>query len=131
MKDYKKKGNENSFEVTYKYDLSSDILGIKVKRDFIYNETVEIKEGLLLDFDKDNVPVSLEIHDASKLFNIPKHSLKKPFLFNMDIAVNEKFITLIISVGFLIHNKENKQIIEEYTLNRYNIPNIETELYVL
>ena len=127
----KKKGNENSFEVTYKYDLSSDILGIKVKRDFIYNETVEIKEGLLLDFDKDNVPVSLEIHDASKLFNIPKHSLKKPFLFNMDIAVNEKFITLIISVGFLIYNKENKQIIEEYTLNRYNIPNIETKLYVL
>lgn len=48
------------------YDESADILGIKATRDFTYHETIELDEGLLLDFDEDNVPTALEIHDASK-----------------------------------------------------------------
>ena len=67
--------NENSTVLKYMYDYSSDVLGVKVKNDFIYHETVELEDGVLLDFDKNDVPVSLEIMDASKRFNIPKSSL--------------------------------------------------------
>ena len=123
-----KKKDNNSFEVVYKYDFASDILGVKVKRNFIYQETVEMNEGLLLDFDQDNIPVSLEVHDASKRFNVPKYSLKEPVFFNMDVNVNEKFIGMNVNIIFLIHNKEDCHIIEEYTSNKYNIPKIETEL---
>ena len=69
----------NTQEVIYKYDSSSDILGIKVNRDFTYDETVEMDDGLLLDFDVNNVPVSLEILDASKRLNLPKKCFNNIF----------------------------------------------------
>ncbi len=124
----KKKDKQNSFELEYRYDISSDILGVRVKRNFIYNETVEMAEGILLDFGIDNVPVSLEIHDASERFNVPKYSLQHPVFFNMDINVDEKSICLNANIILLIHNKENEQFIKEFTSNQNNLPNMEIEL---
>ena len=104
--------NENSTVLKYMYDYSSDVFGVKVKNDFIYHETVELEDGVLLDFDKNNVPVSLEIMDASKRFNIPKFSLNDLKFFNMTVVVDNKFITINVVIGVLIHNNENKQILE-------------------
>ena len=56
---------DNIKEVICKYDSNADILGIKVNHDFTYGETIEMDDGLLLDFDIDNVPISLEVLDAS------------------------------------------------------------------
>ena len=39
----KLKENENSYEVAYKYDIVSDILGIKVNRDFQYDVETGLK----------------------------------------------------------------------------------------
>lgn len=36
--------NENSTVLKYMYDYSSDVLGVKVKNDFIYHETVELEK---------------------------------------------------------------------------------------
>lgn len=52
------------------------ILGVKVNRKFQYKETVEMDDSILLDFDVNDVPTSLEILDVSKRFNLPKNSLK-------------------------------------------------------
>lgn len=38
--------NENSTVLKYMYDYSSDVLGVKVKNDFIYHETVELEDGV-------------------------------------------------------------------------------------
>ena len=65
----------NINDLQYKYDRDSDILGVKVNRDFEYFETVELEEGLLLDLDKNHNPTSLEIHDASIRFNLSKDYL--------------------------------------------------------
>lgn len=110
--------NENSTVLKYMYDYSSDVFGVKVKNDFIYHETVELEDGVLLDFDKNNVPVSLEIMDASKRFNIPKSSLNDLKFFNMTVVVDNKFITINVVIGVLIHNNENKQILESFTVNK-------------
>jgi uncharacterized protein YuzE len=112
------------------YDYSSDVFGVKVKNDFIYHETVELEDGVLLDFDKNNVPVSLEIMDASKRFNIPKSSLNDLKFFNMTVVVDNKFITINVVIGVLIHNNENKQILESFTVNKYGIPNITADLII-
>lgn len=122
--------NENSTVLKYMYDYSSDVFGVKVKNDFIYHETVELEDGVLLDFDKNNVPVSLEIMDASKRFNIPKSSLNDLKFFNMTVVVDNKFITINIVIGVLIHNNENKQILESFTVNKYGIPNITADLTI-
>ncbi len=122
--------NENSTVLKYMYDYSSDVFGVKVKNDFIYHETVELEDGVLLDFDKNNVPVSLEIMDASKRFNIPKSSLNDLKFFNMTVVVDNKFITINVVIGVLIHNNENKQILESFTVNKYGIPNITADLTI-
>lgn len=122
--------NENSTILKYMYDYSSDVFGVKVKNDFIYHETVELEDGVLLDFDKNNVPVSLEIMDASKRFNIPKSSLNDLKFFNMTVVVDNKFITINVVIGVLIHNNENKQILESFTVNKYGIPNITADLTI-
>lgn len=82
-----------------------------------------------LDFDKNDVPVSLEIMDASKRFNIPKSSLNDLKFFNMTV-VDNKFITINVVIGVLIHNNENKQILESFTVNKYGIPNITADLTI-
>ena len=112
------------------YDYSSDVFGVKVKNDFIYHETIELEDGVLLDFDKNDVPVSLEIMDASKRFNIPKSSLNDLKFFNMTVVVDNKFITINVVIGVLIHNNENKQILESFTVNKYGIPNITADLTI-
>lgn len=119
---------KNSYEVEYMYDESADILGIKVTRDFTYHETIELDEGLLLDFDEDNVPTALEIHDASKRLNVPKNSLNELIFFHMKVIVDAKSISINAIFGVLIHNKENKQELESFTSNNYNIPNMEADL---
>ena len=122
--------DENSTVLKYMYDYSSDVFGVKVKNDFIYHETVELEDGVLLDFDKNDVPVSLEIMDASKRFNIPKSSLNDLKFFNMTVVVDNKFITINVVIGVLIHNNENKQILESFTVNKYGIPNITADLTI-
>lgn len=122
--------NENSTVLKYMYDYSSDVFGVKVKNDFIYHETVELEDGVLLDFDKNDVPVSLEIMDASKRFNIPKSSLNDLKFFNMTVVVDNKFITINVVIGVLIHNNENKQILESFTVNKYGILNITADLTI-
>lgn len=122
--------NENNTVLKYMYDYSSDVFGVKVKNDFIYHETVELEDGVLLDFDKNDVPVSLEIMDASKRFNIPKSSLNDLKFFNMTVVVDNKFITINVVIGVLIHNNENKQILESFTVNKYGIPNITADLTI-
>lgn len=126
-----RKKENNSFEVEYMYDITSDIMGIKAKRKFNYKESIEMNEGILLDFDKDNIPVSLELHDASKRFNVPKYALKDPVFLNMDVNVNEKIIIVNLNIVTLVHNKKKEHVIEEYTSNYSNIPNIETELCIV
>lgn len=96
----------------------------------LYHETVELEDGVLLDFDKNDVPVSLEIMDASKRFNIPKSSLNDLKFFNMTVVVDNKFITINVVIGVLIHNNENKQILESFTVNKYGIPNITADLTI-
>ena len=122
---------ENSYEVEYMYDESADILGIKATRDFTYHETIELDEGLLLDFDEDNVPTALEIHDASKRLNVPKNNLNELIFFNMKVIVDAKSISINAIIGVLIHNRENKHELESFTSNHYNIPNIETNLVTI
>lgn len=118
---------DNSFEVDYKYDYAYDVLAIKVNRSFTYNKTVEMDEGILLDFDCDNVPVSLEILDASKRLKIPKYSLKNLFGFKMKVSVNDKSISVCANFKVLIHNKEQSPMLESFASNYSNIPSMETE----
>lgn len=122
-----KENIKDSFEVDYRYDYTYDVLAIKVTRPFEYDKTVEMDEGVLLDFDVDNIPVSLEILDASKRLNVPKYSLKNLIDFKMSVSVDDKSICICANFKLMLHNKEQSPILESFTSNYSNIPSMETE----
>lgn len=118
----------DSQNVIYRYDSLSDNLGIKVTRDFEYDETIEMDDGILIDFDFDSIPVSLEILDASKRFDLDKECLKNIICLEIDISVDEKSISVNATIGVLIDEIENKHVFESSTSNYANIPEISAQL---
>lgn len=121
----------NIQEVICRYDVASDILGVKSNKKFEYRETIEMDDGLLLDFDVDNVPVSLEIRDASKRFNLPCESLNNIVFFKMEVCIEDKSISLKAILGVLVDNVENIQDIESFTSNHNHYPNGISELALI
>lgn len=120
--------DNNSFELDYSYDSSFDILVVKVKRDFTYAKTVEMDEGVLLDFDINNLPISLEILDASKIFKVPKGSLNNPSSFNMKVCVNEDSIKIDVRMRLLNEYHHENTKLDSLVNNYANIPSMETTL---
>ena len=120
--------DNNSFELDYSYDSSCDVLVVKVKRDFTYAKTVEMDVGVLLDFDINNVPISLEILDASKIFKVPKCSLNNPSSFNMNVFVNEDSIKIDVIMEVLIDYHHENTKLDSLVNNYANIPSMETTL---
>ena len=122
---------ENKFNVNYNYDFINDILLFEVKHDFDYKETIEMDDGILLDFDNCNIPVSIYILSASKKLNVPKESLRNLVYFNMNIVITSKIISINANICLDTRNNINNQNIKHITSNNYNIPAMETELVVV
>ena len=120
--------DNNSFVLEYSYDASFDILVVKVKRDFTYAKTVEMDVGVLLDFDINNLPVSLEILDASKIFKVPRVSLNDPSSFNMNVCVNDDSIKIDVIMEVLIDYHHENTKLDSLVNNYENIPSIKTTL---
>ena len=120
--------DNNSFELDYSYDSSCDVLVVKVKRDFTYAKTVEMDVGVLLDFDINNLPISLEILDASKIFKVPKCSLNNPSSFNMKVCVNEDSIKIDVRMRLLNEYHHENTKLDSLVNNYANIPSMETTL---
>ena len=120
--------DNNSFKLDYSYDASFDILVVKVKRDFTYAKTVEMDVGVLLDFDINNLPIFLEILDASKIFKVPKGSLNNPSSFNMKVCVNEDSIKIDVRMRLLNEYHHENTKLDSLVNNYANIPNMEATL---
>jgi uncharacterized protein YuzE len=118
----------NSFEVDYKYDGEVDALFIHVKNEFSYATSVELDNNVILDFDKKNVPVVLEILNASKILKTTKFSLRNIQDINVNINVSDESISLKLDLTVLIHNKNRIQKVDTFTSNDIGIPSIQTEL---
>jgi uncharacterized protein YuzE len=124
------KSKDKIFEVEYFYNESIDTLGIKVKRDFQYGQTVEMDEGILLDFDIDNVPTALELLNASEKLSVPKESFEKMHCFNMKVCVDKDSILMCAIFGFMIPNKDDEYELNYFIENNFDFVPTETELVI-
>lgn len=116
----------NSFEVDYNYDGEVDALFIRVRKDFSYAASVELNDNVILDFDSNNVPVVLEILNASKILNTTKFSLSNIQKIKMNVDVSDESIGLKLDLNVLTHNQTQK--VDTFTSNDTGIPPIQTEL---
>jgi uncharacterized protein YuzE len=70
-----------------------------------YKESMELGNNIILDFDKQYVPVALEILDASKVLGIDRFVLKKDFGLDMQIGINQDSITISATFKVFKHQK--------------------------
>ena len=92
------------YDAEYNYNNELDIVNIKVKKEYDYKESVDFNTGVFLDFDKNNLPVNLEIISASKRINVRKEFLKNPD-GNVTISISSDIIKL--DVYFINDDEEH------------------------
>lgn len=85
-------------------------------------------DDVLLDFDINNIPVALEILDATKKINVSKQYLNKINSFNLEVEVTEEIIRINALFGFVIHNKKNSHELNSLIDNYSHIPNLNAKL---
>jgi len=115
------------FKMTASYDYKYDILDLIIDENYEYQRSLELEYGVILDFDTQNRPVSLEMLDASKKLNLNKNNLINPNI-HMSVIVDKESIKLEVEVFYQIHNQKQTQPFDLNIKNEYNIPSIQTEL---
>lgn len=116
-----------SYKVKSMYDSHTDVLAFQIKNDYEYSESIELDNGILLDFDNNYIPVSLEILDASKKLNVPKYSLHKVNL-NMEINIDKNIISVKAIFEVNIHEKKQSTNFNLSNNNFNHIPDINISL---
>lgn len=120
---------DETLKIESMYDPHFDVLGIRVVDDYKYKESVELEEGIILDFDENNSPVALEILDASKVLKISKKQfLDKKTCIHMNICISDEVILVKLTVSIEIHNRKASMPIDLSAINNINAPVMQTEL---
>lgn len=115
------------YDIDYKYDDKYDIFDIDIKEDYNYDSTIKLDEGVFLDVDDNNIPVALEILDASKVTNIDKKNLTKSDVEIIYLVTSES-IHVEIKFSYPLHSKAIDKSIEKNIANEYNLPTMKTIL---
>ncbi|MBZ9570399.1 DUF2283 domain-containing protein [Methanobrevibacter sp. TMH8] len=115
------------------YDYENDILFAflddEYYKDFEYSEFLD--NSVSIDFDEKNIPIGVEISNASKKFNTKKQYLNDKLNGVLNISIHEKKIELNINLFVTIHNKSiSLNPVDLIGDNILNIPNVETSMAI-
>ncbi len=103
-----KKNKPNKARVNY--DLENDVLSARpLKRN--YDSSFQIGD-FIFDLDNNNMINGIEILNASKVFNMPKFSLKNNISGRLYVEVNDEFIKIKISVVTIIRNSQRSGVVD-------------------
>lgn len=109
------------FNMEQDYDYIADSLLFYINEDYKYKRSVRLTDDVILDFDEKDVPVALELLNASKIFNVNKSSLLQPVGLDMNIFVGEDRIKIDAKFFVLIHKKSISKPLVEETANNFNL----------
>lgn len=117
---------EKSFKMDKDYDVQNDVLYLHIIDDYEYQESVEVENNIIVDFNKDYVPVALEILDASKFLDVSKFSLKNLIKWDMNIQVTEDSLSIKAMFIVPIRQKHVEKPVLAETMNDINLPHMQT-----
>lgn len=120
----KKDLNKNTFTPDMDYDNLLDICTITVRDDFKFGKSLELEDGVILDFDENNLPVSIELLDISERLGINKSQIESSTV-QMKILITEIFLEVRIDFFYKVDEKESIQTFDSKIANNYNIPSME------
>jgi len=114
------------FEAEYIYDYDLDVVNIEVKQDYTHDKSIDLGFGIFLDFDKNQLPVNLEIVSASKIMGIDKKCLVNPD-GNVTITIKKD----IIEVEIVFKLKKETESMQFTGLNQYKFPISESSFAII
>jgi uncharacterized protein YuzE len=120
------KTREKSFSMKHDYDFQSDSIFLYITKRHEYQRSLRLDEDIILDFDKNNIPVAMEILHASKRFNIDKTHLRNPMGLDMNIEVAKDYIHIKAAFTLFIRNKHTPLEFNAEGENSINLPVTET-----
>jgi len=115
---------KKEFKVNTDYNYTLDIYTITVDEDFDFGKSLEIEDGVILDFDKNNIPISIEILDISKRLSIKKQEVDSSTI-TMRITCTPEVLEICIVFFYKHHDEEFEKTIDSKLANTFNIPQIE------
>lgn len=93
------------FDLKYSYDVEIDSIHINITEDYEYKESLELEDGIILDFSTEGIPVGLEILDVSELFSVDKKCFDNIETINISIDITNVSISLNILIEVLSKNQ--------------------------
>jgi len=119
--------NKEQILIDYKYDSTVDALAIKVKN-YEHERSVQLSESLIMDFNKDNEFIALEILNASRVLTVNEQSLENIHDISLSVKVTEYqiFVNAIFTVP--VSGREEIKVANASIVNDMNIPNCEANL---
>ena len=117
------------FDLAYSYDIEVDSIFIKIKENYKYWESLELEDGIILDFSEEGIPVALEILDISDLFSVKKDCFNNIENINITIAITNSSISLNLLIELLIDNEKIDQPFSTIAKNVINVPEMEVICY--
>lgn len=109
-------------DAEYDYDYDLDIVNIKVKQDYVYEESVDLDSGVFLDFDRNYFPVNLEILSVSKRLDV-----EKEFLINPDGDVNITISSDLINLNVVFRNDGKEHVLKYFDKHVENLKITDSE----
>lgn len=113
-----------SVKFSYIYDFAFDLVDFSCEREFKFKRSVKLGEGMFLDFDENDLPVSLELIGASKILGVHRKHLNNP-KFKVQVAISENSIKTEISVQYSIHQEQFEVKVEKEVSNDWLLDSIE------
>ncbi len=114
-----------TFNLEYSYDMEVDSIHIKITEDYKYRESLELEEGIILDFSDEGIPVALEILDISELFSVKKDCFNNIEDIKITIGITNSSISLKMLIVALKDNEKVNQPFSTITKNLINVPEME------
>jgi len=107
------------------YNLQEDILYIYMDRflskgEHVYSDSVDL-DGFIIDIDKDNHVIGLEILSASENLNVSKMALKFIKYGNLKTKIEKNRILISLSLQSLVRNKLQTLTLNTERLNQLKL----------
>jgi hypothetical protein len=114
----------NEFKIKSNYSFRDDLLIVTISNNSNKEKEIKLDDNFNLIFNKEGIPLFLEINNASKVFNVKKLLLKN--IYNVDIIINveEDIISLNSNFTLTEHNRKKEYDFNFEVLNSKNIPKL-------
>ena len=102
-----------------------DSIHINITEDYNYAESLELEDGIIMDFSDEGIPVALEILDISELFSVKKDCFNNIEDIKITIGITNLSISLKMLIVVLNDNEKVNQPFSTITKNFINVPEME------